>query len=107
MRINDRGPYGNDRVISLSRAADRPSEYLQQHQSAYRTRSSSPGMVHCRPGMAPPRSQSKPMPRPARPDLSGGGMGSMPAPSDAGQPQGDIRPISNSTLKAMIQPVRQ
>lgn len=27
-------------------------------------------------------------------------MGSMPSPSDAGQPQGDIRPISNSTLKS-------
>ncbi|MGE9627444.1 endolytic peptidoglycan transglycosylase RlpA, partial [Escherichia coli] len=53
------------------------------------------------PGMACTTVAKQTYALPARPDLSGGGnMGSMPSPSDAGQPQGDIRPISNSTLKS-------
>lgn len=49
VRINDRGPYGNDRVISLSRSS-RPSEYLQQHQSAYRPDHRRPGWFIVRSG---------------------------------------------------------
>ncbi|SPW22952.1 Rare lipoprotein A precursor [Cronobacter sakazakii] len=36
VRINDRGPYGNDRVISLSRAAADRLNTSKQHQSTYR-----------------------------------------------------------------------
>lgn len=66
VRINDRGPYGNDRVISLSG-----------------------------PGMACTTVAKQTYALPAPPDLSGGaGTSSVPVP------QGDILPVSNSTLKS-------
>lgn len=101
VRINDRGPYGNDRVISLSRAAaDRLNTSNNTKVRIDPIIVAQDGSLSG-PGMACTTVAKQTYALPARPDLSGGGnMGSMPSPSDAGQPQGDIRPISNSTLKS-------
>ncbi|ELH4000105.1 endolytic peptidoglycan transglycosylase RlpA [Salmonella enterica] len=97
VRINDRGPYGTDRVISLSRAA------------ADRLNTSNNTKVRIDPIIvAPDGSLSGPVMActtvakqnyalPPRPDLSGG-MGS--ASSAPAQPQGDVLPVSNATLKS-------
>lgn len=102
VRINDRGPYGNDRVISLSRAA------------ADRLNTSNNTKVRIDPiivargwfafwsGMACTTVAKQTYALPAPPDLSGGaGTSSVPVP------QGDILPVSNSTLKAKIRPARR
>ena len=101
VRINDRGPYGNDRVISLSRAsADRLNTSNNTKVRIDPIIVAQDGTLSG-PGMACTTVAKQTYALPSRPDLSGGGnMGSMPSPSDAGQPQGDIRPISNSTLKS-------
>ncbi|EBK2212126.1 endolytic peptidoglycan transglycosylase RlpA [Salmonella enterica subsp. enterica serovar Schwarzengrund] len=97
VRINDRGPYGTDRVISLSRAA------------ADRLNTSNNTKVRIDPiivapdgslsgtGMACTTVAKQTYALPPRPDLSGG-MGS--ASSAPAQPQGDVLPVSNSTLKS-------
>ncbi len=94
VRINDRGPYGNDRVISLSRAAaDRLNTsnntkvridpiIVAQDGSLFW---SWYGLYHSRQTTA----------LPAPPDLSGGA-----GTSSVSGPQGDILPVSNSTLKS-------
>ncbi|ELS4060613.1 endolytic peptidoglycan transglycosylase RlpA [Salmonella enterica] len=97
VRINDRGPYGTDRVISLSRAA------------ADRLNTSNNTKVRIDPiivapdgslsgsGMACTTVAKQTYALPPRPDLSGG-MGSVS--STPAQPQGDVLPVSNSTLKS-------
>ncbi|MDM2927918.1 endolytic peptidoglycan transglycosylase RlpA [Citrobacter sp. Cm046] len=98
VRINDRGPYGNDRIISLSRAsADRlnTSNNTKVHVDPIIV---APDGSLSGPGMACTTVAKQTYALPSRPDLSGGG--SMPSAPDAGQPQTDIRPISNSTLKS-------
>ncbi|EHF8157153.1 endolytic peptidoglycan transglycosylase RlpA [Salmonella enterica] len=97
VRINDRGPYGTDRVISLSRAA------------ADRLNTSNNTKVRIDPiivapdgslsgsGMACTTVAKQTYALPPRPDLSGG-MGS--ASSAPAQPQGDVLPVSNATLKS-------
>ncbi|CCK45798.1 a minor lipoprotein [Escherichia coli chi7122] len=95
VRINDRGPYGNDRVISLSRAA------------ADRLNTSNNTKVRIDPiivaqdgslsglGMACTTVAKQTYALPAPPDLSGGA-----GASSVSGPQGDILPVSNSTLKS-------
>ncbi|MGO1309212.1 MAG: endolytic peptidoglycan transglycosylase RlpA [Kluyvera intermedia] len=97
VRINDRGPYGNDRVISLSRA------------SADRLNNSNNTKVRIDPiivaqdgslsglGMACTTVAKQTYALPDRPDLSGG-MGSVSSAPQAVSPQGDVRAISNDTL---------
>lgn len=97
VRINDRGPYGTDRVISLSRAA------------ADRLNTSNNTKVRIDPiivapdgslsgqGMACTTVAKQTYALPPRPDLSGG-MGSVS--SAPAQLQGDVLPVSNSTLKS-------
>lgn len=98
VRINDRGPYGNDRVVSLSRAAaDRLNTSNNTKVRIDPIIVAQDGSLSG-PGMACTTVAKQTYALPSRPDLSGGG--SMPATPDAGQPQGDIRPISNSTLKS-------
>ncbi|HDS5180429.1 TPA: endolytic peptidoglycan transglycosylase RlpA [Escherichia coli] len=124
VRINDRGPYGNDRVISLSRAAaDRlntsnntkvridPIIVAQDgslsRAAADRLNTSNNTKVRIDPiivaqdgslsgpGMACTTVAKQTYALPAPPDLSGGaGTSSVPVP------QGDILPVSNSTLKS-------
>ncbi|MCT6980821.1 endolytic peptidoglycan transglycosylase RlpA, partial [Salmonella enterica subsp. enterica serovar Oranienburg] len=98
VRINDRGPYGNDRVISLSRAAaDRLNTSNNTKVRIDPIIVAQDGSLSG-PGMACTTVAKQTYALPARPDLSGGGT--MSSAPDAGQPQNDIRPISNSTLKS-------
>lgn len=97
VRINDRGPYGTDRVISLSRAA------LDRLNTSNNTKVRidpiivAPDGSLSGPGMACTTVAKQTYALPPRPDLSGG-MGS--ASSAPAQPQGDVLPVSNSTLKS-------
>ncbi|EBZ7401209.1 endolytic peptidoglycan transglycosylase RlpA [Salmonella enterica subsp. enterica serovar 4,[5],12:i:-] len=97
VRINDRGPYGTDRVISLSRAA---ADHLNTSNNT-KVRIDpiivAPDGSLSGPGMACTTVAKQTYALPPRPDLSGG-MGS--ASSAPAQPQGDVLPVSNSTLKS-------
>lgn len=98
VRINDRGPYGNDRVISLSRAAaDRLNTSNNTKVRIDPIIVAQDGSLSG-PGMACTTVAKQTYALPARPDLSGGGA--MSSAPDSSQPQNDIRPISNSTLKS-------
>ncbi|STP21333.1 rare lipoprotein A [Escherichia coli] len=94
VRINDRGPYGNDRVISLSRAAaDRLNTSNNTKVRIDPIIVAQDGSLSG-PGMACTTVAKQTYALPAPPDLSGGaGTSSVPVP------QGDILPVSNSTLK--------
>ena len=99
VRINDRGPYGNDRVISLSRAA------ADRLNTSNNTKVRIDPIVVAQdgtmsgPGTACTTIAKQTYALPARPDLSGG-MGSASSPAQPTAPQGDIRAISNSTLQS-------
>ncbi|EDU5376068.1 endolytic peptidoglycan transglycosylase RlpA [Salmonella enterica subsp. enterica serovar Inverness] len=97
VRINDRGPYGTDRVISLSReAADRLNTSNNTKVRIDPIIVAPDGSLSG-PGMACTTVAKQTYALPPRPDLSGG-MGS--ASSAPAQPQGDVLPVSNSTLKS-------
>lgn len=97
VRINDRGPYGTDRVISLSRAAaDRLNTSNNTKVRIDPIIVALDGSLSG-PGMACTTVAKQTYALPPRPDLSGG-MGS--ASSAPAQPQGDVLPVSNSTLKS-------
>lgn len=97
VRINDRGPYGNDRVISLSRAAaDRLNTSNNTKVRIDPIIVAQDGSLSG-PGMACTTVAKQTYALPSRPDLSSGMGGASSAPEPT-QPQGDIRPISNSTL---------
>ncbi|EBV7250417.1 endolytic peptidoglycan transglycosylase RlpA [Salmonella enterica subsp. enterica serovar Pomona] len=97
VRINDRGPYGTDRVISLSRAAaDRLNTSNNTKVRIDPIIVASDGSLSG-PGMACTTVAKQTYALPPRPDLSGG-MGS--ASSAPAQPQGDVLPVSNATLKS-------
>ncbi|POT58212.1 endolytic peptidoglycan transglycosylase RlpA [Citrobacter amalonaticus] len=99
VRINDRGPYGSDRVISLSRAAaDRLNTSNNTKVRIDPIIVAQDGTLSG-PGMACTTVAKQTYALPARPDLSGG-MGSVSSPAEPMQPQEDIRAISNSTLKS-------
>jgi rare lipoprotein A len=99
VRINDRGPYGNDRVISLSRAAaDRLNTSNNTKVRIDPIIVAQDGSLSG-PGMACTTVAKQTYALPARPDLSGG-MGSVSSPSEPVAPQGDVRAISNDTLKS-------
>lgn len=99
VRINDRGPYGNDRVISLSRAAaDRLNTSNNTKVRIDPIIVAQDGSLSG-PGMACTTVAKQTYALPSRPDLSSGMGGASSAPEPT-QPQGDIRPISNSTLKS-------
>lgn len=99
VRINDRGPYGNDRVISLSRAAaDRLNTSNNTKVRIDPIIVAQDGSLSG-PGMACTTVANQTYALPARPDLSGG-MGSVSSPAEPAVPQGDVRAISNDTLKS-------
>ncbi|MBS0851527.1 MULTISPECIES: endolytic peptidoglycan transglycosylase RlpA [Leclercia] len=99
VRINDRGPYGNDRVISLSRAAaDRLNTSNNTKVRIDPIIVAQDGSLSG-PGMACTTVAKQTYALPARPDLSGG-MGSVSSPAEPAVPQGDVRAISNDTLKS-------
>lgn len=97
VRINDRGPYGTDRVISLSRAAADRLNTSNNTKVRIDPIIVAPDSSLSGPGMACTTVAKQTYALPPRPDLSGG-MGS--ASSAPAQPQGDVLPVSNSTLKS-------
>ncbi|EEN8394658.1 endolytic peptidoglycan transglycosylase RlpA [Salmonella enterica subsp. enterica serovar Kentucky] len=97
VRINDRGPYGTDRVISLSRAAADRLNTSNNTKVRIDPIIVAPDGSLSGPGMACTTVAKQTYALPPRPDLSGG-MGS--ASSAPAQPQGDFLPVSNSTLKS-------
>ncbi|MFV5238861.1 endolytic peptidoglycan transglycosylase RlpA [Enterobacter mori] len=99
VRINDRGPYGNDRVISLSRAAaDRLNTSNNTKVRIDPIIVAQDGTLSG-PGTACTTVAKQTYALPARPDLSGG-MGGAPTPAEPAQPQGEVRAISNDTLQS-------
>ncbi|EJY0681644.1 endolytic peptidoglycan transglycosylase RlpA [Salmonella enterica] len=97
VRINDRGPYGTDRVISLSRAAADRLNTSNNTKVRIDPIIVAPDGSLSGPGMACTTVAKQTYALPPRPDLSGR-MGS--ASSAPAQPQGDVLPVSNSTLKS-------
>lgn len=100
VRINDRGPYGNDRVISLSRASADRLNTSNNTKVRIDPIIVAPDGTLSGPGTACTTIAKQTYALPARPDLSGG-MGSA---SSAPEPvpvadQNNVRPISNDTLK--------
>lgn len=99
VRINDRGPYGNDRVISLSRAA------ADRLNTSNNTKVRIDPIIVAQDGtMSGPGTVCTTVAKqtyalPARPDLNGG-MGSASSGMPATTPEGDVRAISNSTLQS-------
>ncbi|EMS7767572.1 endolytic peptidoglycan transglycosylase RlpA [Salmonella enterica] len=97
VRINDRGPYGTDRVISLSRAAADRLNTSNNTKVRIDPIIVAPDGSLSGPGMACTTVAKQTYALPPRPDLSGG-MGSVS--STPAQPQCDVLPVSNSTLKS-------
>lgn len=97
VRINDRGPYGTDRVISLSRAAADRLNTSNNTKVRIDPIIVAPDGSLSGPGMACTTVAKQTYALPPRPDLSGG-MGS--ASSAPAQPQGYVLPVSNATLKS-------
>ncbi|ECE1086719.1 endolytic peptidoglycan transglycosylase RlpA [Salmonella enterica subsp. diarizonae] len=97
VRINDRGPYGTDRVISLSHAAADRLNTSNNTKVRIDPIIVAPDGSLSGPGMACTTVAKQTYALPPRPDLSGG-MGSVS--SAPAQPQGDVLPVSNSTLKS-------
>ncbi|EBR2489215.1 endolytic peptidoglycan transglycosylase RlpA [Salmonella enterica] len=97
VRINDRGPYGTDRVISLSRAAADRLNTSNNTKVRIDPIIVAPDGSLSGPGMACTTVAKQTYALPPWPDLSGG-MGSVS--STPAQPQGDVFPVSNSTLKS-------
>ncbi|EBK0004039.1 endolytic peptidoglycan transglycosylase RlpA [Salmonella enterica] len=97
VRINDRGPYGTDRVISLSRAAADRLNTSNNTKVRIDPIIVAPDGSLSGPGMACTTVAKQTYALPPRPDLSGG-MGS--ASSAPAQPQGDVLLVSNATLKS-------
>ncbi len=98
VRINDRGPYGNDRVISLSRAsADRLNTSNNTKVRIDPILVAQDGTLSG-PGTACTTIAKQTYALPARPDLNTGMGSASSAPADA--PQGDVRAISNASLQS-------
>ncbi|UAG34853.1 endolytic peptidoglycan transglycosylase RlpA [Salmonella enterica subsp. enterica serovar 4,[5],12:i:-] len=97
VRINDRGPYGTDRVISLSRAAADRLNTSNNTKVRIDPIIVAPDGSLSGPGMACTTVAKQTYALPPRPDLSGGMESASSAPA---QPQGDVLPVSNSTLKS-------
>lgn len=99
VRINDRGPYGNDRVISLSRAAaDRLNNSNNTKVRIDPILVAQDGTLSG-PGTVCTTVAKQTYALPARPDLSGG-MGSASSMPAAAQSDADVQPVSNDTLKS-------
>ncbi|EOH8775329.1 endolytic peptidoglycan transglycosylase RlpA [Salmonella enterica subsp. enterica serovar Rissen] len=97
VRINDRGPYGTDRVISLSRAAADRLNTSNNTKVRIDPIIVAPDGSLSGPGMACTTVAKQTYALPPRPDLSGGMGSASLAPA---QPQGDVLPVSNATLKS-------
>lgn len=100
VRINDRGPYGNDRVISLSRAAaDRLNTSNNTKVRIDPIIVAQDGSLSG-PGTACTTIAQQTYALPARPDLSSG-LGSASS-TQAPAPAGNVNAISNDALTPMV-----
>ncbi|WP_435947567.1 endolytic peptidoglycan transglycosylase RlpA [Dryocola sp. BD586] len=98
VRINDRGPYGNDRVISLTRAAaDRLNTSNNTKVRIDPILVAQDGTMSG-PGTACTTIARQTYALPARPDLNTGMGSASSAPVDTAQ--GDVRPVSNASLQS-------
>lgn len=96
VRINDRGPYGNDRVISLSRSvADRLNTSNNTKVRIDPIIVAQDGSMSG-PGTACTTVAKQTYALPARPDLNSG-MGSVSSAAQPVQPQAAVRTIDDST----------
>lgn len=98
VRINDRGPYGNDRIISLSRASADRLNTSNNTKVRIDPIIVAPDGSLSGPGMACTTVAKQTYALPARPDLNTG-MGSASSMPQA-EPAGDVRAISNDTLQS-------
>lgn len=98
VRINDRGPYGNDRIISLSRASADRLNTSNNTKVRIDPIIVAPDGSLSGPGMACTTVAKQTYALPARPDLNTG-MGSASSLPQS-EPAGDVRPISNDTLQS-------
>lgn len=98
VRINDRGPYGNDRIISLSRASADRLNTSNNTKVRVDPIIVAPDGSLSGPGMACTTVAKQTYALPARPDLNTG-LGSASSVPQA-QPAGDVRAISNDTLQS-------
>ncbi|WP_312984329.1 endolytic peptidoglycan transglycosylase RlpA, partial [Atlantibacter sp.] len=98
VRINDRGPYGNDRIISLSRASADRLNTSNNTKVRVDPIIVAPDGSLSGPGMACTTVAKQTYALPARPDLNSG-MGSASSVPQA-EPAGDVRAISNDTLQS-------
>lgn len=94
VRINDRGPYGNDRVISLSRASADRLNTSNNTKVRIEPIVVAPDGSLSGPGMACTTVAKQTYALPARPNLDGDSGAAMSQPA-----QTDVHAISNSTLK--------
>ncbi|MCW9471081.1 endolytic peptidoglycan transglycosylase RlpA [Klebsiella grimontii] len=94
VRINDRGPYGNDRVISLSRASADRLNTSNNTKVRIDPIVVAPDGSLSGPGMACTTVAKQTYALPARPNLDGDNSAGMSQPA-----QTDVHAISNSTLK--------
>lgn len=94
VRINDRGPYGNDRVISLSRASADRLNTSNNTKVRIDPIVVTPDGSLSGPGMACTTVAKQTYALPARPNLDGDNGAAISQPA-----QTDVHAISNSTLK--------
>ncbi|PXW47180.1 rare lipoprotein A [Klebsiella oxytoca] len=94
VRINDRGPYGNDRVISLSRASADRLNTSNNTKVRIDPIIVTPDGSLSGPGMACTTVAKQTYALPARPNLDGDNGAAISQPA-----QTDVHAISNSTLK--------
>ena len=94
VRINDRGPYGNDRVISRSRASADRLNTSNNTKVRIDPIVVAPDGSLSGPGMACTTVAKQTYALPARPNLDGDSSAAMSQPA-----QTDVHAISNSTLK--------
>ncbi|HCB1500717.1 TPA: endolytic peptidoglycan transglycosylase RlpA [Klebsiella michiganensis] len=97
VRINDRGPYGNDRVISLSRASADRLNTSNNTKVRIDPIIVTPDGSLSGPGMACTTVAKQTYALPARPNLDGDNGAAISQPA-----QTDVHAISNSTLKPEV-----
>ncbi|MCT4716150.1 endolytic peptidoglycan transglycosylase RlpA [Enterobacteriaceae bacterium H18W14] len=98
VRINDRGPYGNDRVISLSRASAERLNTSNNTKVRIDPILVAQDGTMSGPGTACTTIAKQTYALPARPDLNTGMGSASSAPADV--PQNDVRAISNASLQS-------
>lgn len=103
VRINDRGPYTQDRIIDLSRAAADRLNTSNNTRVRVDYIAVAPDGTLSGPGTIGTTIAKQSYALPARPDIAGGmtsGGNISTQPVSSPQPDGAIRPVDNSTLNS-------